>query len=100
MSEGRARGGHPRKVLFVCRANICRSPMAEAILDARAQDGRLPLRAASAGVAALAGEEMAPNSRREGRLILTPRATGGCPTRPHGTGSHGKRRGLQRIARG
>jgi protein-tyrosine-phosphatase len=37
--------------------------MAEAILDARAQDGRLTLRAASAGVAALAGEEMAPNSR-------------------------------------
>ena len=63
MSEGGARGGHPRNVLFVCRANVCRSPIAEAILDARAQDGRLPLRAASAGVAALAGEEMAPNSR-------------------------------------
>ena len=63
MSVGGTRGGHPRKVLFVCRANVCRSPMAEAIFNAVAQDGRLPLRAASAGVAALTGEEMAPNSR-------------------------------------
>ena len=63
MNEDAVRADHPARVLFVCRANVCRSPMAEAILDARAQDGRLPLRAASAGVAALTGEEMAPNSR-------------------------------------
>ena len=63
MSEGGARGSHLRKVLFVCRANVCRSPMAEAILNARAEDGGLAYRAASAGVAALVGEEMAPNSR-------------------------------------
>ena len=62
MSEGGARGGQPRKVLFVCRANVCRSPMAEAICNALAEDGDLPLQAASAGVAALAGEDMAPNS--------------------------------------
>jgi protein-tyrosine-phosphatase len=36
--------------------------MAEAIFNALAEDGDLTLRAASAGVAALAGEDMAPNS--------------------------------------
>lgn len=63
MNEGGARADHRVEVLFVCRANICRSPMAEAICNALAEDGDLPLRAASAGVAALAGEDMAPNSR-------------------------------------
>jgi protein-tyrosine phosphatase len=63
LNEGGAEIDHPVKVLFVCRANVCRSPMAEAICTALAEDGDLPLRAASAGVAALAGEDMAPNSR-------------------------------------
>ncbi len=63
MNEGEARADNPVKVLFVCRANVCRSPMAEAIFNALAEDGDLPLRAASAGVAALLDEEMAPNSR-------------------------------------
>lgn len=63
MNEGGARAHHPVQVLFVCRANVCRSPMAEAICNALAEDGDLPLRAASAGVTALAGEDMAPNSR-------------------------------------
>jgi protein-tyrosine-phosphatase len=54
---------HTKKVLFVCRANICRSPMAEAILNAVIEDRRLAYRVASAGVAALVGEEMAPNAR-------------------------------------
>ena len=63
MNEGGARADHRVGMLFVCRANICRSPMAEAICNALAEDGDLPLRAASAGVAALAGEDMAPNSR-------------------------------------
>jgi len=63
LNEGGDRAEHSVKVLFVCRANVCRSPMAEAICNALAEDRGLPLRAASAGVAALAGEDMAPSSR-------------------------------------
>lgn len=51
------------KVLFVCTANICRSPMAEMMFNALAEDAELPLRAESAGVSALEGENMAPNVR-------------------------------------
>jgi protein-tyrosine phosphatase len=51
-----------KKVLFVCTANICRSPMAEAIFNALAEDRDLPFRAESAGTAALEGRAMAPNA--------------------------------------
>ena len=51
-----------KKVLFICTANICRSPMAEAMFNALAKDRGLDLRAESAGVAALKGEPMAPNA--------------------------------------
>ncbi|MGB3681961.1 MAG: hypothetical protein WA990_05690 [Rubrobacteraceae bacterium] len=50
------------KVLFVCTANICRSPTAEAIFNALAEDTGLSFRAESAGTAALAGKPMAPNA--------------------------------------
>lgn len=53
---------HAGKVLFVCTANICRSPMAGAIFNALAEDEGLAIRAESAGVAALKGEEIAPNA--------------------------------------
>ena len=52
-----------KTVLFVCTANVCRSPMAEAIFNALAEDRRLPYRARSAGLAALENEPMAPNAR-------------------------------------
>ncbi len=51
-----------KTVLFVCTANICRSPMAGAIFNALAEDGALPFRAQSAGTAALEGRAMAPNA--------------------------------------
>ena len=51
-----------RKILFVCTANICRSPMAEAIFNALAEDAKLAVRAESAGVAALEGELTAPKA--------------------------------------
>lgn len=52
------------RVLFVCTANICRSPMAECILDALAQDRGFEVRTSSAGTAALVGEPMDPSARR------------------------------------
>jgi protein-tyrosine-phosphatase len=53
-------------VLFVCTANICRSPMAEALLRARLQKERpdwQEWRVASAGTWAPDGEAAAKNSR-------------------------------------
>jgi protein-tyrosine phosphatase len=51
-----------KKVLFVCTANVCRSPMAQAIFDVLAEDGDLPFRAESAGTAALEVKTIAPNA--------------------------------------
>jgi len=51
-----------KKVLFVCTANVCRSPMAEAIFNALSADLGLDARAGSAGVAALEGRSIAPNA--------------------------------------
>src|SRR5918998_5023969 len=62
MSVGLRRGEGLKKVLFVCTANICRSPMAQAIFDALAEDGDLPFRAESAGTAARMGRDIAPNA--------------------------------------
>lgn len=51
-------------MLFVCTANICRSPMAAGIFEALAEDVGLDVRTGSAGVAALVGEPAAPQAVR------------------------------------
>ena len=51
-----------KKVLFVCTANVCRSPMAAAIFDALAEDNGLAAHAESAGVAALVGQPISSNA--------------------------------------
>jgi protein-tyrosine phosphatase len=51
-----------KNILFVCTANICRSPMAQAIFDVLAEDNDLLFRAESAGTAALEGTPIAPNA--------------------------------------
>lgn len=44
-----------RSVLVVCMGNLCRSPMAAALIVKRARERRHRLRVASAGIAAFAG---------------------------------------------
>ena len=62
MTYSRARENHTKKVLFICTASVCRSPMAEAIFNALAEERSLTWRAASAGVAALESEDITPNA--------------------------------------
>lgn len=57
-----SRDGGGIKVLFVCTANVCRSPMAAAISNALAEEQRVPWEATSAGVRALVGERMSPRA--------------------------------------
>ena len=63
MTEGGARADEKKKILFVCTANICRSPMAEAMFNALAEDKGLPFGAESTGVTAFVDEEVAPDAR-------------------------------------
>ncbi|HZB81340.1 MAG TPA: hypothetical protein VE288_00645 [Rubrobacteraceae bacterium] len=65
LDEGETRAGlaNMKTLLFICTANICRSPMAEAIFNALAEERGLAWRAASAGVMALIDEEIALNAR-------------------------------------
>ena len=51
-----------KKVLFVCTANTCRSPMAQAIFDTLAEDEGLRFRAESVGTEALEGTAIAENA--------------------------------------
>lgn len=48
------------KVLIVCIGNICRSPMAEAILKHRLEAGKFTTSVTSAGIAALVGKPADP----------------------------------------
>ena len=52
----------PQKVLFVCSANICRSPVAEAIFNSLASERNLPYQARSAGTSARNGVPIADNA--------------------------------------
>src|ERR687886_2966398 len=65
LDEGEARASlaNMKTLLFICTANICRSPTAEAIFNALAEERGLAWRAASAGVVALIDEDIAPNAR-------------------------------------
>ncbi|NDC49686.1 MAG: hypothetical protein EBZ61_11525 [Micrococcales bacterium] len=49
-------------VVFVCTGNICRSPMAEQMLKEQAAKKKLPITVTSAGVMAMTGEAMTPQS--------------------------------------
>ena len=63
MSEGKVTENQTRQILFVCTANVCRSPMAEAIFNGLTEERGLAWRAESAGVAALVDEDITPNAR-------------------------------------
>ncbi len=52
-----------KRVLFVCTANICRSPMAELIFNALMEDAGMLHRARSAGVGALKDEPVTPHAQ-------------------------------------
>jgi protein-tyrosine phosphatase len=49
-------------ILFVCTGNICRSPMADQILEQLAKKHNLPINVSSAGVAAMTGDPMTKES--------------------------------------
>jgi protein-tyrosine phosphatase len=52
----------PHRLLFVCTANICRSPMAEALASLLARQRGISVEVASAGTHALEGQPAAPNT--------------------------------------
>ena len=49
-------------IVFVCTGNICRSPMAEQMLVQQAAKHKLPIVVSSAGVMAMTGDPMTPQS--------------------------------------
>lgn len=52
----------PHRLLFVCTANICRSPMAEALANLSAEERGWWVQALSCGIEAIEGMPAAPNA--------------------------------------
>jgi len=52
----------PHRLLFVCTANICRSPMAAGLAQAAADRRHLPVEIRSAGILGIEGKPAAANS--------------------------------------
>ncbi len=59
----------PHRLLFVCTANICRSPMAEELARLYADDRGWMVEARSAGTHAREGDAAAPNSQKAIREV-------------------------------
>src|SRR4051794_24659301 len=70
MSTGGAADGRPFRLLCVCEGNLCRSPVAELLLDAAL---RPDVEVASAGTHAVVGAPVAPQMRAllEGRSVAS-----------------------------
>ena len=57
------------KILFVCTGNTCRSPLAEGIMNKKAEERKLSITAESAGLAASAGDEVSVGSILAARAL-------------------------------
>ena len=63
-SQDRKQGIEPSKILFVCTANVCRSPMAEHLFAREIDKVNLPIKveSRSAGLSAMDGDGASQNS--------------------------------------
>jgi len=63
-SQDRKQGSEPSKILFVCTANVCRSPMAAHLFAKEIDKVNLPItvESCSAGLSAMDGDKASQNS--------------------------------------